>query len=446
MKAENFLFSDYYIVGIEKPFQFRKVKIQKKLKNLENHLCYYLENYFEGYAKQGIFLIVENTYENISYSQSGLTKYKNQFCKYEIYNIFEYFNSQTNLSYIPYKGWKLHLRDSSIVKNRMSGIYCIEDCKGQIYEFKTDKFSSDFLLKALKHFFRVIHTKTEWSNNQESKSKSGNEDELSSYIGLANVKEEINKLVNLHKVNQLRKANKLKTIHINLHCVFTGNPGTGKTTVARLYAQKLHEIGLLKKGHLVEVDRTGLVGQYVGETAIKTLKVCQSALDGVLFIDEAYSLYKKNDGSNCEDFGCEAISTLLKFMEDYRDRIAVIVAGYPKEMNTFIQSNPGLASRFNNYIHFEDYSVEDLVNIFLYLCDKNDYICEKNALHKVEEIISYAKNYSLNFSNARFVRNLFEIIIKNQANRIAYQKFISPEILKTLESYDVEMAKESIQF
>lgn len=180
---------------------------------------------------------------------------------------------------------------------------------------------------------------------------------LDDLIGLNLVKEEIATLVNYIKMKQMRDEMSLKSPDVSYHCVFLGNPGTGKTTVARIIADIYRELGILKRGHLVETDRSGLVAEYVGQTAVKTNQMIDKALDGVLFIDEAYSLVQ---GSS-EDYGSEAIATLLKRMEDDRDRLVVILAGYTNEMEVFINSNPGLRSRFNRYIHFEDYSAEELL-------------------------------------------------------------------------------------
>lgn len=259
-------------------------------------------------------------------------------------------------------------------------------------------------------------------------------DMLNDLIGLSSVKDEITKLANFIKIQQVRKSKGLKTPDISYHCVFTGNPGTGKTTVARIIASIYKDLGILKKGHLVETDRSGLVAEYVGQTAIKTNKIVDSALDGVLFIDEAYSLVQ---GAK-EDFGQEAISTLLKRMEDDRNRLIVILAGYGAEMQTFIDSNPGLQSRFNRYIHFPDYTADELEQIFLLNSEKNQYILDDEALEKLEEIMcSAVEHKDKNFGNARFVRNLFEKSIQNQAMRLSSQPNITEEILSKLEARDL---------
>jgi len=239
--------------------------------------------------------------------------------------------------------------------------------------------------------------------------------ELMGLIGLSRVKEEVTSLSNFIRVNQLRRQSGLAVSPISLHLVFSGNPGTGKTTVARLLAKIYQNLGVLEKGQLVEVDRSGLVAGYVGQTAIKTSAVIQSALDGILFIDEAYSLTSKDD-----TFGNEAIDTLLKAMEDYRDRLVVIVAGYTEPMQKFLQSNPGLESRFNKFIHYDDYSLEELALILKQLIEKNGY----QATDAVFEILKgvtakLASSGKENFANARAVRNLFERVQQAQADRLA---------------------------
>ena len=232
----------------------------------------------------------------------------------------------------------------------------------------------------------------------------------------------------------MRESKGLKSSSISYHCVFTGNPGTGKTTVARIVADIYKDLGVVKKGQLVETDRSGLVGEYVGQTAPKTNAIIDSALDGVLFVDEAYSLIQ--GGQN--DFGMEAVSTLLKRMEDDRDRLVVILAGYTKEMGDFINSNSGLQSRFNRYIEFPDYTSNELMQIFNYIAMKNDYILSEGAATKIALVIEDAVKHKDNhFGNARYVRNLFERIITQQASRITSESKITNEILSMIEEIDV---------
>lgn len=258
-------------------------------------------------------------------------------------------------------------------------------------------------------------------------------EELNNLIGLSSVKSEIESLSNFVKIQALRHKQGKATTPVSLHCVFTGNPGTGKTTVARIVAGIYKELGVLKKGHLVETDRSGLVAEYVGQTAVKTNKIIDEALDGVLFIDEAYSLL---GGEN--DFGMEAISTLLKRMEDDRDRLVVILAGYTNEIKMFINSNPGLQSRFNRYIQFDDYTKDDLCEIFKLSLKKSQYKIKKNAFEALGNHINVALyNKDQHFGNGRYVRNLFEKVIQNQANRLAKSDTISDEDLSIITIDDI---------
>lgn len=257
-------------------------------------------------------------------------------------------------------------------------------------------------------------------------------EELEGLIGLNNVKQEIKTLANLVKVQQARKEEGLKNSTLSYHLVFTGNPGTGKTTIARIIASIYKDLKILKKGHLVETDRSGLVAEYLGQTAVKTNAVIDTALDGVLFIDEAYSLTDENDS-----YGKEAVATLLKRMEDDRDRLVVILAGYTENMTHFIMTNPGLESRFNKYIEFTDYNAEELFQIFMRLAHKYDYLVDEEAQQIIKDLINIEiESKDKQFGNARFVRNLFENILANQANRLANNNTLSSESLRTIVKED----------
>jgi stage V sporulation protein K len=240
--------------------------------------------------------------------------------------------------------------------------------------------------------------------------------ELDNLIGLNYLKNEVRQYINFLKIQKLREKQGLSPVPITLHSVFCGSPGTGKTTVARLMGQIYQHLGILRKGHLIETDRSGMVAGYVGQTAQRVDELVESALDGVLFIDEAYTLKPVGYGN---DFGQEAIDMLLKRMEDYRDRLVVIVAGYGDEMTRFIESNPGLKSRFSRYFHFEDYTPQELVLIFESFCNKHHYTLTEAAsetlIIKFKELYDYRDK---SFGNGRLVRNMFEKTIEKQANRL----------------------------
>jgi len=262
-------------------------------------------------------------------------------------------------------------------------------------------------------------------------------DELHSYIGLENIKKEVESLINMVKVHKLRKEHGLPTVDMSLHMVFSGNPGTGKTMIARLMARIYKSLGILSKGQLVEVDRSGLVAGYVGQTAGKTKEAVEKALGGVLFIDEAYALTYKKEGN---DFGQEAVDTLLKMMEDHRDDLVVIVAGYDGLMDEFIASNPGLESRFNRFLHFDDYTPEEMMAIFDMRAEKGGYKLNENARDEVKAFIESENTSSVSFGNARGVRNLFEQVLVCQANRVANLEEITKETLMEITEDDIVSA------
>lgn len=264
--------------------------------------------------------------------------------------------------------------------------------------------------------------------------------ELDSLVGLEKIKQNVRSLINLAKVRKLREEEGLPTPAMSLHLVFMGNPGTGKTTVARLISQLYYAIGVLSKGQLVEVDRSQLVAGYVGQTAIKTDEAVKKAIGGVLFIDEAYSLTSA-EGTN--DFGHEAVETILKAMEDNRNDLVVIVAGYEELMENFIASNPGLESRFNRYFVFEDYNGEELYKIFESMCRKNKYeVTEDAAEYLKTHFENLYQTRDENFGNARHVRNVFENVVSVHSDRVAQLEAPTREDLVTVVKEDVEKASE----
>ena len=275
----------------------------------------------------------------------------------------------------------------------------------------------------------AVATKTPGDEPEKPKEpeKSGME-ELNELVGLKTVKHDVEELIGLAKVRKMREEKGMKAVPMSLHLVFSGNPGTGKTTVARILGKLYKEIGILSTGQMIETDRSGLVAGYVGQTAIKTQKKIQEAMGGILFIDEAYMLNQKD-----ENFGQEAIDTILKAMEDHRDEFIVIVAGYTQLMKEFVESNPGLKSRFNKFFEFPDYTVDELQQIFELQCKKYQYKLTEEADKAVrEEIIRLESEKGENFANAREVRNLFEKIIANQAARVSALEEVDEEALSTI--------------
>jgi stage V sporulation protein K len=266
--------------------------------------------------------------------------------------------------------------------------------------------------------------------------------ELDSLVGLATVKEQVRALVAFLQVQALRKQSGLPEVATSQHLVFLGNPGTGKTTVARLLAQMYRAMGLLRRGQLVEVDRAGLVGQWVGSTALKTDRVIRRAVDGVLFIDEAYALASEHERL---DFGPEAVETLLKRMEDLRERLIVIAAGYPRLMQRFLSSNPGLRSRFAREIVFPDYSTEELLEISRRFVADHEYVLGEGAEATLSRIFGSAQRGE-GFGNARFARTIFEQAVNMHALRLARAGLEQPTLaeLQTLTDEDVQAAARAL--
>ena len=306
------------------------------------------------------------------------------------------------------------LMDLTNNKKRMLFMYFISTCCATNYF--TSRDYADRQRKALEAGSQSFRRGMSGVRLSPDRKNDNAYDELKNLIGMESIKKDINELTNFLKIQRKRQEQGMKVVPASLHLVFTGNPGTGKTTIARILSSIYKDIGALSKGHMVEVDRADLVAEYVGQTAVKTTKKLKEALGGVLFIDEAYTL-AKGDG---RDFGQEAIDTILKFMEDNRDDIVIIVAGYPVQMERFINSNPGLKSRFNKYINFPDYSASELLAIFRKMCENYEYHLTDEADRKIGEVIEQIDLHkSENFANARTVRNVFESIITHQASRIA---------------------------
>lgn len=267
--------------------------------------------------------------------------------------------------------------------------------------------------------------------------------ELDGLVGLETVKEQVRNQIAFLQIQRAREGHGLAHNPTSRHLAFLGNPGTGKTTVARLIAEMYHSIGLVERGHLVETDRAGLVGQYVGHTSAKTSKAIRKALDGVLFIDEAYGLTRENPAM-ASDFGAEAVETLIKRMEDHRDRLVVIVAGYPQLMEDFLRSNPGLRSRFAREITFPDYTNDELVGIARKLTADGEYTFDDEAERILKKIFLRAAR-GPSFGNARYARNIFEQALNAQAVRLSHGSApLDREAVMELTAADFEQAAQAV--
>ncbi|MDR1838793.1 MAG: AAA family ATPase [Treponema sp.] len=266
--------------------------------------------------------------------------------------------------------------------------------------------------------------------------------ELNELIGLQKVKDKVNNLISYQKVQEIREEQGLSTVRGTLHLAFTGKPGTGKTTVARIVGRIYKQIGLLSKGHFIEASRTDLIAGYQGQTALKVKQMMERAKGGVLFIDEAYSI-TENDHS--DSYGRECLTELTKALEDYRDDLVVIVAGYTEPMNNFFESNPGLKSRFNTFIEFDDYTAEELEDILSMMCKNSDYVLSEEVRKRIRQYLSnQAAEKDEHFANGRLVRNIYDDLIMNHAKRVVDIKEPTSEILSVINPEDfLELAYEA---
>ncbi len=400
------------------------------------------------FVKNDMLPMAEKVGYQMSVSRYYINAFNNVGCAFLAYNGINETEAAKLASYITMMSDYVNQYNVDNV-NGSGSIYSLSSDSSNKDSDTTNKFSGnvsvnfgsgisrDSSYKTSGRNLTVGHSMTEKKGITDEDKLNEYMDELNKMIGLSSVKEEILKQVNLVKVCQVRKKMGLKVPEVSYHLVFSGNPGTGKTTVARLLSKIYQALGVVSKGTFVETDRSGLVAGYVGGTAEKTTDIINTAIGGVLFIDEAYSL---TNVSTSEDFGPEAVDTLLKRMEDDRGDFIVIAAGYTEPMEKFVDSNPGLKSRFSKFIEFPDYSPEEMYMIFTHFCDKHDFVLNKEAETYVKDYLDRLyinKENDDSFGNARSVRNYFERCIERQASRIVSSTNLDQYILTTFKLEDV---------
>ena len=403
LKAEKIFVSDFIFV-------FSKVK------NLSEKAQFGLAYYYHAIRNQ--HFANENEFENLN-KLVATNAFKSHFNKIVQDNIlFDLDKSKTYL--LNYLKQNKHSKFEEVKQAFHTFLNLVCEFDVQKNQNTNDILGIDF----------TIHNATEVEDDSLEKVL----EELNGLVGLENVKNDVAELVNLLKVQKKRTTQGLKNIEITLHTVFLGPPGTGKTTVARLLGPIFKHLEFLTKGQMIETDREGMVAGYVGQTVTKVDAIVNEAKGGVLFVDEAYAL-SQNLGN---DYGGEAVNTLLKRMEDFRDDFAVVVAGYDEPMQVFIDSNPGLRSRFNRYFHFNHFSPDELFAIFEIYCKKSDFIITEEAKEKLKDTFGllYEKRDD-SFGNARVIRNIFEKCIQKQANRIVNIKKLTKKALRTLTEEDI---------
>lgn len=305
---------------------------------------------------------------------------------------------------------------------------------------KEIKEISSFLKKSLVEYYGYLEIKRICNSDEvveDTRSLTDLLEELNNLIGLKNVKSKVNDLIIYQKVQKMREKEGLNAVKSTLHLSFTGNPGTGKTTVARIIGRIYKQLGLLSKGHFIEVSRTDLIAGYQGQTALKVKNVIEKAKGGVLFIDEVYSI---TENEQSDSYGRECITELTKALEDYRNDLVVIVAGYSEPMKKFFSSNPGLKSRFNTFIEFEDYNTKELLEILISMCKNNDYDLTEKAKIKLNDFFeTELENKKENFSNGRMVRNVYDDLVMNHARRVVNIENITKEDLLLITDLDFKL-------